>query len=294
MNNAAEYDDDVFYFDKLNMSERRVNKIKRVLSSCLLLLSGYVVATLMHQLVLGLLCIAFGYQTGISFHYVTAAPYDYASWSTARVLIIYASPPLFCIAMGYALYFLGLQSTVAVNRMRLLFFWLHAGFVTVFLTQLLIIPMGTAPRYPTGFYQTFAIIATWLHLPAEIFIAATVLAMLLAILWGYLMAPELQRYAFSSRWMQTLSGKLQMAQQVYLYPVLLAIPFIIWFSNVKSFLPHVLLVFLLLLPWLGILIRYRRDMGLVRCNRADVLNRWPVVELALTLAVWTGAMVFFG
>lgn len=85
-----------------------------------------------------------------------------------------------------------------------------------------------------------------------------------------------------------------MATQVYLFPVLLSMPFIVCFSDVKSFLPHVLLTFLFVLPWLGIYIRYRRDMGLVRCNRTDVLNRWPIVELTFTIAVWAGAMMFFG
>ncbi len=285
--------DSIFYYDSIDIPDSRLNKFRRVLTSCFMFLSAYIVANLVHHLFLGLLSWIIGYETTVGFHTVSSAPYDYAHWSSLRVLFLYATTPFVCLIAAYIIYMLVLNNTEIISSSRAFFFWLHACFVNVFLTQLFIIPMGTNPRYANGFYRSFAIVTTWFHLPGEVFVVATVLAGLLAILWGYMMAPEIQRYSFSSRLVQTMGGKNKVAIQVYLLPILLGMPAIVWFSNSLSFLLHVLLLSLFFLPWLGIFIRHRMDMSIVRCNKEDVLNHWPILEGVLMAVVWTLAVILF-
>lgn len=283
----------IFYYDTIDIPDKGINRFKRILSSCFMFLSAYVIANMTHHLFLGLFSWMLGYDTKLGFHYVSSSPYEYERWSGPRVLFMYATTPFICLIFAYLIYWLVLQNTETINRLRLFFFWLQACFINVFITQLFIIPMGSSPRFATGFYQTFAIVATWFKLPSAVFIVTTLIAAVLAIIWGYVMAPEIQRYSFSSRLVQTNSGKNKIALQVYLLPVLLGMPAVIWFSNTMSFLLHVLLLSLFFLPWLGIFIRHRMDMGIVRCNKADVLNRWPLAELTIMLVLWTLTVIFF-
>ena len=283
----------IYYYDTIDVKDSRLNKFRRIIMSGFMLLTAYLLANMLHQLIVGALCMLLGYDTHIGFHYVTAAPYEYRFWNGSRVLFIYFTPPFICLGLSYVIQFTILQKAETINRLRLFFFWVQMSLINVFLTQLLIIPLGTSPRYATGFYQTFSIVATWFKIPAGFFIVTTIIAATLAIVVGYLAAPEIQRYSFSSRLVQTQDGKNKIAAQVYLLPVLMAVPAIIWFSNTWSFLVHVVLISLFILPWLGIYIRHRKDMSIVRCSKADVLNHWPIVEALITIVVWALAVFFF-
>lgn len=265
----------------------------RIITSWAMFVTAYIVTNMFHQLVLGLLCIRRGYTTKIGFHHVSASPFTIDKWTSGGVLTIYGTPPVICAILGVTVFLASLRHIKIGKRIHLFYFWLFACFTAIFLTHLFITPMGTAPTYDTGLYQTFAIITTWYHVPTLLLILATVLAVALAIISGYLAAPVLYRFSYSHSMSKSSKGKNQMARQLYLIPGVLAAPLVLAFSNKHSFLLHVFMLIIFLFFWIGIVICNVRSTLKTRSNKADVLNKRPWKELAVAVAVTSLAVLFF-
>lgn len=285
--------DDIYYYSKFSLTDSILNKVKRAVTSIMMLLLAFAIANMTHQLVLGLLCKAFGYTTKIGLHYVSAAPHEYIYWSSLRVLVIYGFPPVFCLVLAFFINRFLLSNDNYVQAPRMFFYWLQTCFTMLFAVQLFIMPFGTSPHFATGFYQTFSIIATWFHVPAAFLVVFTFISAILALAWGFFTASEIQRFSFSSKALKTFSGRNAIVMQVYLLPAFVAVPFIILFSNTWSFMVHGIYTIMFLLPAIGMYIRHRVDMRMVRCNKEDVLNRWPVIELGMAAAAWGVIFLFF-
>ncbi len=282
----------VSYFDQAKVSDTLLNKLKRVLSSAMMLLAAYALVQLLVQAYIYIVSFLLGYTVKFGYHWVSVKPYEYEYWGNMRVFLIYVIPPVLCLIAAYAIQFLQLNKMGGVTRMRIFWFWLHTCLVNVFLTQLFIMPVGINGGL-TGLYQTFSIAASWFRMDPTFFIPATVVSGSLAIVWGLLMSPKVLKFSFSARLISSLQGKDAIVRQVYLFPVIVAAPVIAVVSNQYSFLMHIVSLMLLILPVLGTIIRHRTDSGVVMCSREDVLNAWPVAEFLMAAIIWAAVIVLF-
>ncbi len=281
-----------YKFEGASIKDALVNKLKRVLTSAVLLLAAFMVTKLLVQgyilVVSGLL----GYDTTFGYHWVVVKPFEYKYWGNIRVVLIYAMPPLLCLIAAYVIQFLVISKTAAASVSKMFFFWLQTCLVNFFLAQLFILPVGVKGSM-TGLYQTFSIVATWFGSTGSVFIPATVLAGAVSILWGLMTAPVMQSFSFSARMISHTRGKDAIVRQVYLFPLIIASPFIAFFSSQYSFLVHVISLTLLALVFVGTIIRHRTDISVVLCSREDVLNIWPWREFLITAAMWAVMIVLF-
>jgi hypothetical protein len=282
----------VSYFNQAKVSDTLLNKLKRILSSAMMLLAAYALVQLLVQAYIYIVSFLLGYTVKFGYHWVSVKPYEYEYWGNMRVFLIYVVPPVLCLIAAYAIQFLQLNKMGGVTRMRIFWFWLHTCLVNVFLTQLFIMPVGINGGL-TGLYQTFSIAASWFRMDPTFFIPATVVSGSLAIVWGLLMSPKVLKFSFSARLISSLQGKDAIVRQVYLFPVIVAAPVIAVVSNQYSFLMHIVSLMLLILPVLGTIIRHRTDSGVVMCSREDVLNAWPVAELLMAAIIWAAVIVLF-
>ncbi|MBK8659995.1 MAG: hypothetical protein IPN22_14290 [Bacteroidetes bacterium] len=274
------------------VNDSLVNKLKRIVSSATMLLTAYALVQLLVQACIFCVSLLLGYTVKFGYHWVMVKPYEYEYWGNIRVMLIYLLPPILCLIGAYAIQFTRLGKDGSVLRIRMFWFWLHACFINVFLTQLFIMPVGINGGL-TGLYQTFSIVASWFRMNPTLFVPATVIAGSLAIVWGLLSSPQLLKFSFSARLITSLSGKDAIVRQVYLFPIILAAPVIAVVSNQYSFLMHLVSIMLLILPVLGTIIRHRTDAGVVMCSREDVLNQWPVAELLMAAVIWAAVILLF-
>jgi hypothetical protein len=130
----------VSYFDQAKVSDTLLNKLKRVLSSAMMLLASYALVQLLVQAYIYIVSFLLGYTVKFGYHWVMVKPYEYQYWGSNRVLLIYVIPPVLCLIAAYAVQFLQLNKEGGVTRMRMFWFWMHTCFINVFLTQLFIMP----------------------------------------------------------------------------------------------------------------------------------------------------------
>lgn len=281
-----------YQFEGSFIHDALVNKLKRVLTSAVLLLAAYMTTKLLVQGYIFVVSWLLGYDTAFGYHWVVVKPFEYMYWGSIRVVLIYAVPPLLCLAATYVVQFLVISKTAAASVKKMYFFWLQTCMINFLLTQLFIMPVGVSGAM-TGLYQTLSIVATWFGATGSIFIPATVIAGAGAILWGLMTAPVMQSFSFSARMISYTKGKDAIVRQVFLFPLIIASPFIAFFSNQYSFLAHVISLALLALVFIGTILRHRTDTSVVLCSREDVLNIWPWREFLITAAMWAVVIVLF-
>ena len=108
---------------------------------------------------------------------------------------------------------------------------------------------------------------------------------------GILLRKEVMRYSYSKKLIGTKQGRDSVVLQVYVLPVLLANLPVMLLCTRASFLTNIMEFANLAVISVGIFIMNSVGRAKVRCNKKDVLNRIPVVELAIGAALWL--LVFF-
>lgn len=282
----------IFYYNTIDIPDKGINKIKRILSSFFILLCAYVTANMFVQLYVAITGLLWGYDVKFSYHWVEVRPFGYEYWGNIRVVSMYAMPPVLCAVFVYILHWLFFAREKAASRYRMFILWLQVCFANVFLTQVFILPLGTKGQI-VGLYQTLSIVTTWFRIPPAVLIPTMIIAGGLSIMAGFYWAPKFHSFSFSARLIQTLGGKSQIIRQLFLYPLILATPVIVVFSNPFSFLAHVASVLTLLLCYVGTFIRHRIDSSVVLCNKEDVMNKWPILEGSIAISLILIIYLFF-
>lgn len=276
--------EDVLYYDRLNVEDSIMNRTKRVTTSLLLFIISFIVANLVHQAVLAGLCKFFGYETTLTFNRVIALPREANYWSLARVFFIYTTPALICVAFSFFILkiFASLEDEVELSRLFLL--WLHFSFISVFIVNLSVAFIGVDAPY-SEFYQPFSIVATWLKLPSILLAVVSVVAFALAMFWGTVMANEFLRFSFSSKLIQTKKGKHYILRNLFVYPVILGTPVVGVIAFPGSPFYHLFYIAVLVVMWVGMMLRYERDDSDVLCNKADLANRFSLDYAGIAIAL---------
>lgn len=259
-------------------------RIKRIITSAVLLLVAYIIAFLLHQYMTGLLCIAYGYEPVISYNFIDNLPDDYRQWTLWRITIIFSSGPLLCLILG--IFFLDFFNSLTGRGTLLRFFvlWCAICFLNLFLSFLLVSPIAVE-NYSSNLYTGFSIVGAWWRMGRLLMMPMAFIALTGSILIGYLTSSMFVKFSFSKTLIDTFKGRRNILFQLYVAPILVAAPVILWLSSDKSYLVHVSHLFNLLLMTVGMFMGAENLSPNSRVYGKDVLNTIPVLWIALAGAL---------
>jgi len=275
-----------FYYENRAGGDSFINKAKRVATSSLLFIVAFILSNLLLQTLIAQIAKSFKYTVRFTYNQVTVLPYDYHYWSRPRVLLIYFISPLICLAIGLFIFNLLRVYSTWANVFRMFLFWLAVVPVNMILTHILISPLGTPTNISNGLYQTFAVIGAWLYLNPAIMVMAAIASLVTSLFVGMVLRNEIMRYSFSKKLIQSKKGMDAVVIQLYILPVIFGIVPILMLCTPISFFTIIMEIINLAIISIGIFMMNSISMPDVRCNKDDVLNHFPVVELGICSVVW--------
>ncbi len=284
-------DQEKIRYDEDETGEDFSNKVCRVATSFAMLVAAFITSNLVLQILIAVFSRALKYAVKFSYNEVTVTPWDYHYWNRTNVALTSLLPPVICLVLGMVIFgFLHKYSDWA-GRLRIFFFWLSASLVNMVLTHILIAPLGTPLNLNNGLYQTFAVIAAWFYIDPQLMVMASLASLISSLGVGILLRKEVMRYSYSKKLIRVKAGMDSMVLQVYVFPLMLAILPVMLLCTRAGFLTNIMEFANLAVMSIGIFIMNSVGGAKVRCNRKDVLNHIPAVELAVSAAVWL--LVFF-
>lgn len=277
--------------DEVEVRDPFFNKVKRVVTSATLLILAYLLVFLLQQFITGGLCFLFGYHPKITFNDIGNLPFEYTYWSFLRVLVIFSASPVICLLLAFLALDIFHQQSGRGSLSRFFFLWLAVCCINIFLGFLLLSPLGV-DQYYSGLYVGFSIVGTWTRMGLIVTSPLSLASAAVSIFAGYFLFESIMKFSFSSRLLQTSNGQRSIIIQLYLLPVLVAVPVLISLTTFKSMLLHSTLALNLLLISMGLFIGVRRTAQNMLVFKQDVLNTFPLVWLLLTMAVYALIWIF--
>lgn len=253
---------------------------------------AYILTNVLLQGLIIIFSKSFKYTLKVTYSHVTVLPHDIHYWSLPRVVVIYFIPNIFCLILGIIIFNLLVSENQIVNRFRLFLFWFALCLVNTFFAHLLFSPFGIGGKSMT-FYQSFAIVGSWMGFNPGIMSGLAVLAIIAGILWGVAICKEVLRFSFSSKLIATQKGKHIIVLQFVIVPMIISfIPMIALFQF--NYIPLASFSFIsMLFIIFGMLVRNTTNWTVVRCNREDVLNHFPIIELIVCVPLWLVIFIYF-
>jgi hypothetical protein len=282
-----------FYEENKEGGDSIANKLRRIITSASLLVVAYILSNFLLQILIGGVGLLLKYTIKFSYNKVTVRPLDYHFWSRTHVVMVYFFPPVICFALGLFIYnILRIRSNWSTTG-RLFFFWASTCLVNMILAHALISPLGSPSDRANGLYQTFAVVGAFLWINPAIMVMMAIGSLIVSLGFGMIIRQEVLRYSFSNKLIQTKKGMDSVVVQVYIFPVMFASIPIILLSAQISFFTTVMQLANLAVISIGIFLMNSIGIAGVRCNKEDVLNHVPFVELAICSAVWLSIFMFF-
>jgi len=279
------------------VSDNLFKKITRIATSTVLLIIAFIIVHGFLELLVGGMAHALGYKVSVSYNHLSVQPRDYHHWNKARVALVFALPPLFCLFLGFMLLNFLRVNTQWIKSNRLLVFWLMICFANICLSHLFFSPLGIA-EHDDGdelmiFYQTFAVVGSWMRFTPAIMGVLAVFSVIISLIFGVISRDEILRYSPSGRASQKPIGKHFLVIQLYFLPLLFAFYPIVQLSDKNRVIPTLFVYVNLALIGIGMLIRNANDNKSMRPDKNDVLNHIPLIELAIAAVMWVGVYFFF-
>ena len=270
-----------------------INKLQRVSTSFSSLVVAFILSNLLLKIISAQFARLLKYGVNFSYNQVLVTPYDYHYWSRTNIIITSFFPPVICLVLGLFIFnWLRIKSDWS-SRFRILFFWVAVALVNMVLTHMLVAPLASPYNLDNGLYQTFAVVGAWFFVPQPIMFMGSLAALALSLGAGMLLRDEILRYSFSKKLIRTKAGMDAMVLQVYILPLVIAIIPALLLCTKTSFFTTIMQLVNLGVISIGIFIKYSVGISPVRCNRDDVLNRIPIVELSICGAIWLFVFLFF-
>lgn len=152
--------------DVARSREKWHERLSRVINSTVCFSLAYVVITYLFWLVMGFAGKLFKFDSFVRYYDIKYILNDY-DWSQLRITFVYSSGPFFCLALG--LFCLFLFNKLKAYRVIFNIFVLW-GFIigtSIFTSQAIIACLG-ANKYLSPFYQNFAVVYAWWHVPVAV------------------------------------------------------------------------------------------------------------------------------
>jgi hypothetical protein len=160
------------------------------------------------------------------------------------------------------------------------------------LAHALIAPLGSPADRNNGLYQTFAVVGAFLWINPALMVIAALGSLVFSIGVGMTIRKEILRYSFSNKLIQTKKGMDTVVIQAYILPILFsAVPVIALCSQVSFFTTLMQLANFAIIS-IGIFLMNSIGTANVRCNKEDILNHIPFMELGICSALWFSIFTF--
>lgn len=268
-----------------------LDHLRRVLASCLIFFPAFILSVVFLQGLVALACKALGYRVKFTYNKIYVNPNDWHFWSRLRIDFAYGIPPFVCLIGGLLLLSQLIRIRNEINLFRAFRLWFMFCLINLFLSQLLIGPIGLYENHIMGFYQTFAVVGSWYYLPVGVMAIFAVLSVAASLVFGSFVRNEVLKFSGSSRGIKSSSGKGAVIFQLFILPVILCFIPIATVCTKDYFFPSVFFLLNFMIIAAGMYTKSIFDNSMVRCGKDDPLNHWPVFELIIALAVWAG--IFF-
>jgi hypothetical protein len=270
-----------------------INKVKRVLASSLIFFTAFVLSSTLLQCLIALFCKALGYTVSVTYNVVHVQPIDPRYWSKARVAFGYALPPVVCLIIGlFMLSYLSRQRG-EIDLSRIFRAWFMFCLINLFLGSLFISPIGLYSNRIMGFYQTFAVLGSWMGFNVPLMSVLAVISIIGSLAFGAFARNEVLKFSHSSREIKRSSGKGSTIVQLFILPMIVATIPIVSICTKDYIFPTMFMLINFMIIAVGMFTRSIYDNSTVRCGKHDALNRWPVFELVLAGGVWAGIFFYF-
>lgn len=288
-------DDEIPYYKEVKVAgDSFINKLKRVSTSALFFITTFILSNLLLQVLIARMAVALKYKTRFTYTIIHVLPWDYHYWSRTNIVLIYFLPPIACFVMGLFIFNLLQMYTNRINIFRLFFFWFSVNITNLVLTNALLSPLGSPSNRSNGLYQTFAVVGAFLWISPVLMFIVAVGALVVTILFGTWLRKEVLRYSFSNKLIKNKRGMDLVVVQVFMLPVLAGSLPVISLCGPIGFFTTVMQLANLGVISIGIFMMNSIEVTTtVRCSKDDVLNRFPIIELAICVAVWFVVFAFF-
>ena len=267
-------------------------KIQRTVVSTLVFVIAFLLSNLLLQGTTALVGKALSFTVAFKYGHVTIGPFIQRYWSFNRVLALYLLPPLLCLAISGYLLFLQTIILRSVNMLRFCAFWFMVCLVNMVLAHLVFAPVGVATMRGSDFFQSFAVVGSWLNLNAAALCFPAVAALALSVLTGIKLRNMVLKYSFSARLIKTEIGKRSVILQVYLLPVIIgSLPLLLLCRN-SGFGPTLVTLVNFIIICSGMFIRNEGGRSKVNVDQRDILNHPPFTEAIVCALLW-GSIYWF-
>ncbi len=278
---------------KKKVKDRWYHKARRVLYSALIFTVCYIAVVVLYQQLLKTFFVMYGYtEAEATYNQLNNLPVDPFQWNRKVVTLIFGGVPSIFFILGIVFVSVLWWMEEVYNNIRLVILWLAVLSFNLFYTSVIIAPAGNA-SYITGLYNGFAVVAAWWYVKNIFLIPAVVFFIALTLFTGFLISFEFLKFSHSKSLLENVKGRNLFLTQTFLLPVLVgAIP-LIMLTNKYSFVLHAVFIANLLLMGAGMYIRNEIDRRGAQTVRTNTLNRIPLLEAAIALAVWGLVYWFF-
>ncbi len=286
--------DEIPYYQEAQVAgDGFFNKLKRVLTSGIMFVLAFIVSNMTLQLLVAWISRLLKYTIRFSYNQVKVFPWDYHYWSRTNVVLIFFLSPFICLVLGLILLIVLRVYTTWANAFRIFLFWLAVNLVNQVLTHALLSPLGSPVDRHNGLYQTFSVVGTFLWINPTLMAIMAVGALISIMLLGIIVRDELMRYSFSKTLILNKKGMDTVVIQVFVIPVLIgALPVMLLCSTAGIF-TTVMQLANLGVVCIGIFLMNSIGSANVRCNKTDVLNHLPVIEMLVCATIWFAVFTYF-
>jgi hypothetical protein len=160
--------------------EKWFERMFRVINSTVCFSLAYIFITFSSWFVMGLAGLLIRFDSFIYYYGIKYIHND-RDWTKLKVSFIFSSASLYCLGLGLFCWFLFRRLKNFKMLFNIFLVWVFIIGTTMFCSQALIAILG-ANKYASPFYQNWAVVYAWWHLPSIVvyFLALPVLG-----LFGY-------------------------------------------------------------------------------------------------------------
>lgn len=199
--------------------EQWYSKLFRIFNSGVCFSLAYIIFTHLSWFAMGMVGKIFKFDSFI-YYYGIKFILNNHSWTRLKVTLVYSTAPVFFLVAGLlCLYFFDKLKNIK-SLLNVFFLW---GFVigsAVFASQGIISSLG-ASEYNSPYYQNFAVVFAWLHIPVAIVYAFTVPFLILMVYFSVNYARLFLIFAYSYTKVNKLSRRRKYFVEIAIMPFFL-------------------------------------------------------------------------
>jgi hypothetical protein len=239
-----------------------ISSTRKILANSVFLFAAYVSAAYTYMLITAAICWLLGQKAIPTYNEILNLNKDFDYWSRLRIIAAFGTAPVLMFITSLVLFGFS-RIRFNVRPMRFFLFWLSIAYLNFFFANLVIVPAAHLSFY-WGAFQGFATIAAWFYLPFGVGAVFSVVGLLLAIGFGFLVRKRFFRYYFPIDKDDNLAVSIGRGyfKSMFWYPLLLTSIPLLLITNAYSISLHVAILTVYLFFGIGLSIQKQNNFVL--------------------------------